>query len=168
MSKRLNNAKLAAAGLLAVIAIGGGASIAAAAGPGSSTAPADEQQTGGGQEAADPTFTGTVQAPADTQQSGGQETSGSDAQELAALQRLATVSQAQAEQAALGAVPGSVSETQLDAENGFVVYSVEINGADGRVTEVVVDAGTAKVLSQQAQDASDPADQAGQAGDQQD
>jgi uncharacterized membrane protein YkoI len=168
MSKRPNNAKLAAAGLLAVIAVGGGASIAAAAGPGSSTASAGQQQTGGAQEAADPAFTGTVPAPADTAESDGQETPGGDARELAALQELATVSQRQAEQAALGAVPGSVGETRLDAENGFVVYSVEINGTDGTVTEVVVDAGNATVLTQQAQDAGDPADQPGQAGDQQD
>jgi uncharacterized membrane protein YkoI len=168
MSKRPNNAKLAAAGVMAVIAVGGGASIAAAAGPSSSTPPAGEQQSGGAQEATDPTFTGTVQAPADTEQSGGQETSGGDAQELAALQKLATVSPAQAEQVAVAAVPGSVSETHLNAENGFVVYSVEINRADGTVTEVVVDAGNATVLAQQAQDASDPADQPGRAGAQQD
>ena len=104
----------------------------------------------------------------DSGQSGGQETPGGDAQELTALQKLATVSPAQAEQAAVAAVPGSVSETQLDVENGFVVYSLEINGADGTVTEVVVDAGNATVLTQQAQDAGDPADQPGQAGDQQD
>jgi uncharacterized membrane protein YkoI len=168
MSKRPHNAKLAAAGVLAVIAVGGGASIAAAAGPGSSTAPAGQQQSGDAQEAADPAFTGTVQAPAETEQSGGQETPGGDAQELTALQKLATVSPAQAEQAAVAAVPGSVSETQLDVENGFVVYSLEINGADGTVTEVVVDAGNATVLAQQAQDTNDPADQPGQAGDQQD
>ena len=58
------------------------------------------------------------------------------------------------------AIP-TLAETEtrdLDNENGFVVYSVEVNGTDGTVTEVTVDAGNASVLAQQAQDASDPAD----------
>jgi uncharacterized membrane protein YkoI len=112
-----------------------------------------------------------VAAPAETEQADGQETAASDSAEKAALQALATVSQSQAEQAALAAVPGTVAETDLDAENGFVVYSVEVNAADGAVTEVTVDAGTATVLAQSAQDANDPADAADQpesAGDAQD
>jgi hypothetical protein len=101
----------------------------------------------------------------------------SDGQEKAALQALATVSPSQAEQAALSAVPGSVAETDLNAENGFVVYSVEVNGAAGTVTEVTVDAGNAgnagnaTVLAQQAQDVGDKADTPDEpesAGDQQD
>jgi uncharacterized membrane protein YkoI len=117
---------------------------------------------GSADEADDPTFTGSVAAPAEAEQADDQETAGSDAAEKSALQALATVSQAQAEQAALAAVPGSVAETDLDNENGFVVYSVEVNGTDGTVTEVTVDAGNASVLAQQAQDASDPADAPGQ------
>lgn len=55
-----------------------------------------------------------------------------------------------AEKAALAAVPGTVQETGLDAENAFVVYTVKVHGADGTVTEVVVDAGTGKVLARDA------------------
>jgi uncharacterized membrane protein YkoI len=184
MNLRLSKGKLAAAGVLAAIALGGGASIAAASGP-ASTAPAtaDQQQSDGEQadgadggpgsaeEVEDPAFTGSVPAPTETEQPDGRETPDSEGQEQAALQDLATVSQQQAEQAALAAVPGTVAETDLDAENGFVVYSVEVNGADGTVTEVVVDAGNGQVLAQQAQGPNDPADAADRsepAGDQPD
>jgi uncharacterized membrane protein YkoI len=168
---RLTKSKLAATGVLAALVVGGGASIAAAAGngPASSTAAdsatADTEQNDGAdggpgseQEAADPTFTGSVAAPAETEQADGQENAASDSAEKAALQAVATVSQSQAEQAALAAVPGTVAGTDLDAENGFVVYSVEINATDGTVTEVTVDAGNATVLAQQAGEAGDAQD----------
>ncbi|MCO7220061.1 PepSY domain-containing protein [Klenkia sp. PcliD-1-E] len=195
MKLRLTKGKLAAAGIATALAIGGGASIAAASGPDtaatSTTATSDQVGAdqadsgqadgetadgpdggpGSEQDAADPTFTGTVPAPAATEVPDGQEAAGSDGAEQAALQALATVTQAQAEQAALAAVPGSVTETDLDAENGYVVYSVEVNGADGTVTEVTVDAGNGSVLAQQAGQAHDPADAPDQpegAGDPQD
>ena len=113
---------------------------------------------GSDQEEADPSFTGSVPAPAETEVPDGQETSDDDAGEQAALAALATVTPSQAEQAALATVPGTVAETDLDSENGFVVYSVEVNGTDGTVTEVTVDAGSGEVLAQQAQDATDPQD----------
>jgi len=179
MKLRLSKGQLAAASIATALVVGGGASIAAAAsGPATITGSAsavqiDAQDSGqtdgetadgadGGpgseQDAADPTFTGTVPAPAATEVPDGQESAGSDAAEQAALQALATVTQAQAEQAALAAVPGTVTETDLDAESGFVVYSVEVTGAGGAVTEVTVDAGDGSVLAQQAGDANDPAD----------
>jgi hypothetical protein len=169
MRQRLSTRRLAAVGVAAVV-LGGGATIAAASGNSPATTGADTQQAGGEQndgldggpgseqQAADPSFTGTVPAPAETEQQDGQEGSGSDAQEKAALEALATVSKSGAERAALTAVPGTVAGTDLDNENGWVVYSVEVNGADGTVTEVTVDAGNGSVLAQQAQDASDPAD----------
>jgi uncharacterized membrane protein YkoI len=184
MDLRRSKARLATAGVLATVAVGGGTAIAAAAGPdATATTTADQQQAdgehadgpdggpGSEKDAQDPTFTGTVPAPAESEQPDGQETPDSEAREQAALRSLATVSQQQAEKAALAAVPGTVAETDLDAENGFVVYSVEINGAEGTVTEVVVDAGSGQVLAQQAQDAGDPADapdQPEQPGDPQD
>jgi uncharacterized membrane protein YkoI len=183
MKLNLTRRTLAIAGAAAVLA-GGGATVAVAS---ASSAPAgdaaDAQQAdgehqdgndggpGSAQEAEDPSYTGTVRAPAETEQTGGHEGAGSDAQEQAVLTALATVTAAQAEQSALAAVPGTVSETDLDNENGFVVYSVEINGADGTVTEVTVDAGNGSVLAQQVQGAEDPADgpdQAEQPGDPQD
>ena len=95
---------------------------------------------------------------AETEQADGQENASSDAAEKAALQALATVTQSQAEQAALAAVPGAVAGTDLDSQNGFVVYSVEVNGTDGAVNEVTVDAGNGSVLAQQLQEADDPQD----------
>ncbi|SDO33547.1 Peptidase propeptide and YPEB domain-containing protein [Klenkia soli] len=186
MKLRLSKGQLAAAGIATALVVGGGASIAAASGPDTASAPitasaaqvgtdqtdsaqsdgetADGADGGPGseQDAADPTFTGTVPAPAATEVPDGQESAGSDSAEQAALQALATVTQSQAEQAALAAVPGSVTETDLDAEGGYVVYSVEITGADGTVTEVAVDAGDGSVLAQQAGEANDPADTADQ------
>jgi uncharacterized membrane protein YkoI len=67
----------------------------------------------------------------------------SEADEAAALAGRAVITSSQAESAALGANPGaSVVKTELDNENGVVVYSVELsNGAD-----VKVDAGNGSIL----------------------
>jgi uncharacterized membrane protein YkoI len=67
----------------------------------------------------------------------------SEADEAAALQAKATITSAQAETAALAANPGTtVVKTELDNENGVLVYSVELsNGMD-----VKVDAGNGKIL----------------------
>jgi uncharacterized membrane protein YkoI len=67
----------------------------------------------------------------------------SEADEAAALQGKATISAADAETAALKANPGTtVVKTELDSENGVLVYSVELsNGMD-----VKVDAGNGKIL----------------------
>ena len=62
------------------------------------------------------------------------------------------ISVEQAKQAALAAVPGTVLSAQLEDENGNVVYGVEVTTASGTV-DVKVDAGTAKVLSQEAGEA---------------
>lgn len=63
------------------------------------------------------------------------EPAGNEDNESAALQGKATISAAEAESAALAANPGaSVVKTELDDENGTVVYSVELsNGADVKV-----------------------------------
>lgn len=183
MKLHLTRRTLATAGAVAVVLAGGGATVAAASNGQTSSAASEAQQADGEHEdgndggpgstqgAEDPSYTGTVRAPAETEQADGHEGSGSGAQEQAALQALATITAAQAEQSALAAFPGTVTETDLDNENGFVVYSVEINGADGTVTEVTVDAGNGSVLAQQVQGADDPADapdQAEQPGDPQD
>ena len=184
MNLHLSKRRLAAVGLAAAVLAGGGASIAAAAGGTSPSTASDEQQTdgetqdgqdggpGSEQEVQDPAFTGTVAAPAETEQADGQEGSAGDAQEKAALEALTSVSQRDAEAAAVSAVPGgTVTETDLGNENGWVVYSVEVTGTDGTVTEVTVDAGNGTVLAHQAQGAEDPADAADapeSAGDQQD
>jgi uncharacterized membrane protein YkoI len=67
----------------------------------------------------------------------------SEADEAAALQAKATITSAEAEAAALAANPGAtVVKTELDIENGVLVYSVELsNGMD-----VKVDAGDGEIL----------------------
>lgn len=67
----------------------------------------------------------------------------SESDEAAALQSQAKISASQAESAALAGNPGaSVTKTELDNENGVLVYSVELsNGSD-----VKVDAGAGQVL----------------------
>jgi hypothetical protein len=85
----------------------------------------------------DPSYTGSIAV--DQSQTEGM----SEADESAALQGKASISAADAEAAALAANPGAtVVKTELDNENGALVYSVELsNGAD-----VKVDAGSGAVL----------------------
>ncbi|MDI6695798.1 MAG: PepSY domain-containing protein [Anaerolineales bacterium] len=84
-----------------------------------------------------PSYTGSVSV--DQAQTEGM----SEADEVAALQGKATLSAADAEAAALAANPGAtVVKSELDNENGVLVYSVELsNGAD-----VKVDAGNGAIL----------------------
>ncbi len=59
---------------------------------------------------------------------------------------LAKISFDDALKAAHAAVPGSVIKAELEVEDGNLVYSFEIVGADKSVTEVEIDAGNGKVL----------------------
>ena len=47
---------------------------------------------------------------------------------------------------ALKASPGSVIKAELEVEDGNLMYSFEIVGADKKITEVEIDAGNGKVL----------------------
>jgi uncharacterized membrane protein YkoI len=178
-----NKRKWVMAGALAAVLVGGGASVAAASGtsPAPASAAADSQQAdgetndgpdggaGSAAESQDRAFTGSVVAPDGNQPDG--EATGDESQEAAVLAPLAKVTSSEAEQAALAAVPGTVQQTQLGNENGFVVYSVGIKAADGTITDVKVDAGDAKILAQDSgQDAetADGADQPEGANDPQD
>ena len=76
-----------------------------------------------------------------------------EASEGATLQGLAKISQAEAENAALVKVQGTVVKTSLDNENGYLVYSVEIKDAAGKVSDVKIDAGSGTVLTVEASDA---------------
>ncbi len=60
---------------------------------------------------------------------------------------LAKLTPAQAVQKALAAVHGKVLKTELENENGFLVYGVEVVTADRAIMEVKVDAGSGKVLA---------------------
>jgi hypothetical protein len=76
-----------------------------------------------------------------------------EASEATALQGLAKISQADAEAFALAEVPGTVVKTSLDNENGYLVYSVEIKDAQGKVSDVKIDAGSGTVLTVEVSDA---------------
>lgn len=47
---------------------------------------------------------------------------------------------------------GTAGAAELDSENGYVVYSVPITGADGTTVDVKIDAGNAAVLAQETYD----------------
>ena len=52
----------------------------------------------------------------------------------------------QAEQASLRRVPGTIVESELERENGKIVYSLKIISADGNESEVEIDAVSGEVL----------------------
>lgn len=62
------------------------------------------------------------------------------------LPGLAKISFDAALRAALAAAPGSVIKAELEVEDGNLMYSFEIVGANKKVTEVEIDAGNGKVL----------------------
>ena len=73
---------------------------------------------------------------------------GNEAGEDAALKAAAKITPDQAKQAALAAVPGTAGIVELSNDDGSVVYTVEIT-SNGTVTDVIIDAGNAKVLAQE-------------------
>lgn len=93
-----------------------------------------------------PSYTGSVTVP---EQAGDSEQNETD--ESKALEPLAKITADQARDAALAAVPGTATKVTLENENGSVVYAVEVKTAKGSV-DVKVDAGTGKVLHQEAGD----------------
>lgn len=61
----------------------------------------------------------------------------------------AKITQAQAEQTALGAYPGgSVIKAKLDSENGTLVWDVEVKDSKGASHDVKVDATTGQVVAE--------------------
>jgi len=62
------------------------------------------------------------------------------------LPALAKISFQQALAAALKAAPGGVLKAELEVEDGNLMYSFEIVGADQTITEVEIDAGNGQVL----------------------
>ncbi len=66
------------------------------------------------------------------------------------LAAMAKISQADAEKAAVASVGASsdaVRETELEVEDGCLVYEVGVKGSDSKVREIMVDAGDGKILS---------------------
>jgi hypothetical protein len=77
---------------------------------------------------------------------------------------LAKVTLDQAVQSALVAANGKVLKTELENENGFLVYGVEVVTADKSIVNVKVDAGSGKVLAMDR----DREDENGRSGDRED
>ncbi|MFE4332042.1 PepSY domain-containing protein [Streptomyces sp. NPDC056831] len=57
--------------------------------------------------------------------------------------------------AAVGAVPGTVTEAELDVEDGRLVWEVDVYGSDRAWHDVTVDAGNGKVLAKHTSDDND-------------
>ncbi len=98
----------------------------------------------------DPSYTGSISV--DQQATDGM----NEADESAALQDQAKISAADAEAAALAANPGAkVVKSELDNENGVLVYSVELD----KGMDVKVDAGNGAVIyTDQSEDGSEMAE----------
>ena len=160
-SKRMKRALYGA--LMAIGVIAGAAGIANAVTSPTTTKPAaanaDTPESGDTQDATadtpetadaadlgadiqEPTYQSSVTVPGNATDRAG------EAQEAQALSKLATITPQEASDAALAAVPGTVTGVQLEDENGNVVYSVVINTGSGSV-DVKIDAGNAKVLRQE-------------------
>lgn len=118
--------------------------------------------TGAAPQEQHPTYVGSVTSPGDAgddtetaegtgldrSESEGADSTAAEADESKALQPLATVTADEATAAALSAIPGTAGSAELENENGYVVYGVEITATDGTVTDVKVDAGNGTVLAQ--------------------
>jgi len=125
--KRLGVGVATAVGL----ALGGAALAGAAQNP--SASETDQTQ--------DPSYGSSISAP--------EKDYGSEAEESKALQDLATISPQQARDAALAQVPGEAGKTELENENGSIVYSVEITDSSGAAHDMKVDAGNGRVVHQE-------------------
>ena len=69
---------------------------------------------------------------------------------IADLVKDAKVTAEQAIKTAMEKVPGTVVEAELEKKHGKTVWEVEILGADGKVTEVHIDAATGTVIDAEA------------------
>lgn len=70
----------------------------------------------------------------------------------AMLAQMAKVTLAEAVGAALKNTPGKAIAAELEEEDGFLVYVVDIVTNDNQVTEVTVDAGNRKILKTEVED----------------
>jgi uncharacterized membrane protein YkoI len=90
-------------------------------------------------------------APATKEQGAKGQSEANEQAESAALASQAKITEAQANATALGQFPGgTVKKTELDSENGTVVYSVQLTDSAGKKQEAKVDATTGKLLPAEA------------------
>ena len=69
------------------------------------------------------------------------------------LPSLAKIGFEEAMKAALAAAPGKIIKAELEVEDGNLLYSFEIVGANKSITEVEIDAGNGRVLGMDKEDA---------------
>lgn len=112
-----------------------------------------------------PSYVGSIQVPndqakeAEGERPEGKKASGanedkSEQEEAKALAGLAKITADQAKEAALAQFPGAtVTKVELDDENGYLVYSVQLTDTSDKGQDVKVDAGNSKVLATEAEEA---------------
>ncbi len=66
--------------------------------------------------------------------------------------QLAKITQEQASRIALERHPGQLLKTELENEDGTLVYNVEVVAPDKKMSEIKVDAGNGRVLAQRIDD----------------
>jgi uncharacterized membrane protein YkoI len=76
---------------------------------------------------------------------------------LAAPHSKKVISQEQAQATALQKVPGTVKSSELEHEAGKQIYSFDIQGNDGNLHEVWIDAHNGKFLKQKVESAAEEA-----------
>lgn len=96
--------------------------------------------------------TGAIQLPDEVRSSSIKLPRGVESQ--AGFARHATVSQQQAEAAALAVQPGQVVKAKLDEEDGYLVWEIDVQHDRG-TTEIAVDAGNSKVLAAETEEDDD-------------
>jgi uncharacterized membrane protein YkoI len=77
---------------------------------------------------------------------------------------MAKITRDQAVQKALASVQGQVLKIELEDENGFLVYGVEVVTADKSIVDIKVDAGSGKVLAMDRDKADDEEHESGEHG----
>lgn len=84
--------------------------------------------------------------------------------DIAALAKEVTVTIEQAVKTAVEKVPGTVVEAELEKKHDKTVWEVEVLGADGKVTEVHIDAVSGAVIDTEAKDKKDEKKKEGKKG----
>lgn len=84
--------------------------------------------------------------------------------DIATLAKEAKITIEQAVKTAVEKVPGTVVEAELENKHGKTTWEVEVLGADGKVTEVCVDAATGEVIGTEAKDKKDEMKKEGKKG----
>ena len=155
MSRMHSKAKLALVAALGILLAGGGTAGVLSA----QARQATGQQTGreSAEDGERAPYRSSIQVPDDEngekgegdeadEKGEGSESNGPEEQaETARLQSLARISLDEARRAALAQVPGTITSSGIENEDGNLVYGVTVKTADGE-RDVKVDAGNGKVL----------------------